>query len=659
MKKISHNELSARCNATTAKASTAGITLVALVVTIIVLIILAGVSINMILGENGIITKAQEASALTEKTEIITEMQLEALTRRMDNARNLTNQDVVDIFSKYGEIQYEEDNQTVKSVTTDKGYVILASEVLGNEQISEAPVANGTYSYEKKVNTPQLLTGMTPLKYEYPTDEAMGVEVETTVKDKTWYEYGTTYETKRWANVVTKDSNGEISAYWVWIPRFAYKINSSEQTTDIVFLIGKTDKYYDEDGKIQTAKRCTSEDEVVLTTEGYTVHPAFTDESSINFRNGGWDSELSGIWVAKFEAGYASGNNDVEVVASQVNYSQTTGWAPNVEAGTSNSNGGATVTARNWLDGIYGSTQTSIKYPVFIGTSYSMNYINHNDSYNIAKALTGSSNIYGLNSTNADSHLMKNSEWGAVAYLSRSKYGLYNTDITINNATLNSGSTSTTKADGNEVASVYAVTGCTSNSTTTGEIVTTTSAINGVTGNTANTNGIYVWSQKTGQNASSTGTIYGIYDLSGATWERNASFVSNGNGNLLTYGKSLLDEAKVQYSTTVTANTGASTKYVTIYPNNDSGVTDTDIASKQNYIENTLIYGDSVRETSTAGIGSTSWYKDYSYFPGYIHPFFFRGGSWDHKSSTGLSYFNRVNGPGSYNGGFRAVLVGV
>ena len=38
-----------------------GITLVALVVTIVVLLILAGVSINLVLGDNGIITKAKEA----------------------------------------------------------------------------------------------------------------------------------------------------------------------------------------------------------------------------------------------------------------------------------------------------------------------------------------------------------------------------------------------------------------------------------------------------------------------------------------------------------------------------------------------------------------------------------------------------------------------
>ena len=38
-----------------------GITLVALVVTIVVLLILAGVSINLVLGNNGIIAKAKDA----------------------------------------------------------------------------------------------------------------------------------------------------------------------------------------------------------------------------------------------------------------------------------------------------------------------------------------------------------------------------------------------------------------------------------------------------------------------------------------------------------------------------------------------------------------------------------------------------------------------
>ena len=43
-----------------------GITLIALVVTIIVLLILAGVSISMLTGENGIITQAKKSKIETE-----------------------------------------------------------------------------------------------------------------------------------------------------------------------------------------------------------------------------------------------------------------------------------------------------------------------------------------------------------------------------------------------------------------------------------------------------------------------------------------------------------------------------------------------------------------------------------------------------------------
>ena len=44
-----------------------GITLIALVITIIVLIILAGISMNLLMGDNGIIKKAQQAGIASEK----------------------------------------------------------------------------------------------------------------------------------------------------------------------------------------------------------------------------------------------------------------------------------------------------------------------------------------------------------------------------------------------------------------------------------------------------------------------------------------------------------------------------------------------------------------------------------------------------------------
>ena len=61
-----------------------GITLIALVVTIIVLIILAGVSIGMIVGENGIITQAQKASIDTKQAQEKESIQLAMIQSTME-----------------------------------------------------------------------------------------------------------------------------------------------------------------------------------------------------------------------------------------------------------------------------------------------------------------------------------------------------------------------------------------------------------------------------------------------------------------------------------------------------------------------------------------------------------------------------------------------
>ena len=341
---------------------TRGITLVALVITIIILLILAGITISS-LTNTGLFENAKEAKNRTE------------------NAQK-QEQDLLN--------QYEEELNKY---------------------------ANPNARWDGKVNKPELMTGMSAIKFTEPTDSAEGTTVDTTSNDTEWYNY----ENKKWANAKTEDGS-----MWVWIPRYAYRIHKENgvatQKFDIVFLVGLTDNYYDENGKLQTAQRQTSENQTIVTNgDTYTVHPAFTNESSINYANGGWDKELAGIWVAKFEAGYASGNNSATVKASSVNYSQDTSWVAKIEAGTSSN---STQPARNWLDGEYGSTTTAIKYPTFQGLTYSMNYINHNDAYRISKVLTEAGNIYGLNGSSTDSHLMKNSEWGAVAYLAQSKYVL-------------------------------------------------------------------------------------------------------------------------------------------------------------------------------------------------------------------------------------------
>ena len=553
------------------------ITLVVLVITIIILLILAGITISS-LTKIGLSVKAKEAK---EKAEQAQKNEQELLGQYIDEL---------------------------------------------NKQTSDEK-----FEKTKGVNKPELMQGMKAIKFTAPSGDTEGTVQQ--VSDSTltdWYDYGA----KKWANAQTEDGS-----MWVWIPRYAYKIvynDSSDKskggTLDIVFLIGTTDNYYDENGNLQTAQRQKSEDQIIETdstkTDKYTVHPAFTNESSIGYANGGWNQELTGIWVAKFEAGYATSNgNSAPKKASSVKYSQDTvrGNSPETETGSI-----GTISARNWIDGVYGSTTTSIKYPTFQGLTYSMNYINHNDAFNISRALTENGNIYGLSNNTTDSHLMKNSEWGAVIYLSQSKYGLNDINITTNNININ-----------NTTKSVYAVTGCAG--TTKGAYNTTISQINNRT-----LTDVYVWTQEKGTKASTTGTIYGIYDMAGGTLEKTASYVNNGHNNLK-YGKDFTFQ-------------GVSTKYATVYPhdpekdNNNSSI---EIARIANYSKNVRIYGDAIRETSKSGEGNTEWNSKLSNFMGFSDMFLCRGGDCFTGTKSGLFYIINHNGTSGFHTGFRSVLVSI
>ena len=490
------------------------------------------------------------------------------------------------------------------------------------------------WNQEKKVNKPLILTGMTPIKFNEPTENKIGSAVETTENDAEWYQYGITSQSRKWANAETEDGS-----MWVWIPRYAYKIDDTNKKIDVKFLIGTTDYYIDNDGEVKEAKRQG------ITASDYIVHPAFRNGSGTGFVNGEWRKELTGIWVAKFEAGYASGNNSAHVKSSSESYEINNNnkvyvagiERPRNEDGSVQSDGWETT--RNWLDGIYGengSENTKIKYPTFQGLTYSMNYINHSDAFKISRALTEDGNIYGFTS-DADSHLMKNSEWGAVAYLTQSSYGK-NSEIAINNVTLNSGGLARTETSGKYgVDSVYAITGLTSglasgsNSETTSGVITIDigrangfiSAINNATKNEGITNGtsdghkVYTWNQYTGQNASTTGTIYGIYDMSGGMWERTSGFTNNGSGNITNYGLALKEETEA-----TAAGEGASTEYVTIYPYSTStaetnGITNVyNLRSIHGYAEYAKLnssgltrYGDAILEITdeAAGTGETNW----------------------------------------------------
>lgn len=113
-----------------------GITLIALVITIIVLLILAGVSLSIILKEDGIVTKAQGATRTHEKNKIIEDIQLEIMEKKIDSASGnmeLSDEEVEDILKKYGTVNKDE-NGAIKSLTpTGEPYAILIEEIYVTE----------------------------------------------------------------------------------------------------------------------------------------------------------------------------------------------------------------------------------------------------------------------------------------------------------------------------------------------------------------------------------------------------------------------------------------------------------------------------------------------------------------------------------------------
>ena len=102
-----------------------GITLISLVITIIILLILAGVTLSLTLGDNGIITQAGKAKEAQEIAAIKEDFQLAILDKEIEKGgTGLTQEELEEIAGNYGELQ--EDGNTIK---TEEGYEIKIDEI--------------------------------------------------------------------------------------------------------------------------------------------------------------------------------------------------------------------------------------------------------------------------------------------------------------------------------------------------------------------------------------------------------------------------------------------------------------------------------------------------------------------------------------------------
>lgn len=122
------------------------------------------------------------------------------------------------------------------------------------------------------VNPPVLENGMTAKSLDKNTKEWK----DTSLDSGTWFDYSN--DVKNWANAV--DSSGN---WWVWIPRYAYSLDTTNKQIKI--------KYLKELSSTTTSNKALETGEI--------IHPAFTKSNA--FKNGEWDSEISGFWISKYQ----------------------------------------------------------------------------------------------------------------------------------------------------------------------------------------------------------------------------------------------------------------------------------------------------------------------------------------------------------------------
>ena len=115
-----------------------GITLIALVITIIVLLILAGVSISFVSGDNGIIKKSQAAKLNTEQANIVEQLQLIISEKMMEIKSELENENefsdykiYIDYLTEKGIIKYSQPVESSDLPQAGQGMLVAQPILMG------------------------------------------------------------------------------------------------------------------------------------------------------------------------------------------------------------------------------------------------------------------------------------------------------------------------------------------------------------------------------------------------------------------------------------------------------------------------------------------------------------------------------------------------
>ena len=160
--------------------SNKGITLIALVITIIVLLILAGVTIATLTGDNEILTQAGNAKEQTEKADIIERAKIEIVGVQSENNGELPKEDLDRILKSYdkdGTIRIDDEGN--RYIVTSKNYKILASDIWSKETpviVAEKVLKTDSTATETKDKSPYVLYNNILCRVLY-NDDTHGIQI--------------------------------------------------------------------------------------------------------------------------------------------------------------------------------------------------------------------------------------------------------------------------------------------------------------------------------------------------------------------------------------------------------------------------------------------------------------------------------------------------
>ena len=164
------------------KKNTEGITLLVLVITIVVLMILASVTVSTLTGDNGLISFSKETKTEKIEEQVKKSIQTELLEKKLGNSNGeISNEEIVAILEKYGTINYDSDGN-IESLQVTETDTEIPFDELYNQNVKTVSdgvtIPEGFYYVGGSKNTGLVISDNIVDKEKYKGKSNVGTDLE-------------------------------------------------------------------------------------------------------------------------------------------------------------------------------------------------------------------------------------------------------------------------------------------------------------------------------------------------------------------------------------------------------------------------------------------------------------------------------------------------